>query len=113
VSARSQGVFSTNLLRAKLNLQITRSLALRGIVDYDELDSEPTLFSDSKYSRMMGDALLTFLLHPGTAVYVGFNSRYENLILPPGANNATEHTGRPRFPIGQQIFVKMSYLFRF
>lgn len=112
-SSRSQRVFTTNLLRAKLKLQVTRSLSLRGIVDYDALDSDPSLFSDSRYSRLMGDVLVTFLLHPGTALYAGFNNRYENLILEPGANAAIEHTGLPRFPVGQQLFLKMSYLFRF
>lgn len=113
MSARSQPVFSTNLLRAKLNLQITRSLAFRGIVDSSGLTSEPTLFADSRYSRLTGDALVTLLLHPGTAVHVGFNNRYEDLILEPGPRSTIEHAGRPRFPVGQQIFAKMSYLFRF
>ena len=113
VSTRSQPVFSTNLLRAKVNLQLTRSLAFRGIVDSSELTSEPTLFADSSYRRLTGDALVTLLVHPGTAVHVGFNNRYEDLILEPGPRHAIEHAGRPRFPVGQQIFAKLSYLFRF
>ena len=112
-SAPKQRVYWTNLLRTRANLQITRSLSLRGIADYDRLDLEPTLFSGSRYSRLTGDVLVSYLLHPGTAVYVGFNNRYENLILVPSAEGAIQRGGLPRFPVGQQIFVKMSYLFRF
>ena len=113
VTLRKHTVFNTDLVRWKANLQITRTLALRGIVDYNQLDSEPSLFSQPASSRLMGDVLVTYLLHPGTAVYVGFNHRYENLIVDPRSQTPIEHAGVPAFPVGQQIFVKVSYLFRF
>ena len=113
VTPRKETVFNTNIVRWKTNLQITRTLALRGIVDYNQLDSEPSLFSQPASSQLMGDVLVTYLLHPGTAVYVGFNNRYENLIVDPRSQTLIDHAGVPTFPVGQQIFVKVSYLFRF
>ena len=113
VPVPKQPVFNTNIVRWKANLQITRSLALRGIVDYNQLESEPSLFSQLGSSRLMGDVLVRYLLHPGTAVYVGFNNRYENLIVDPRSPTPIDHAGLPAFPVGQQIFVKVSYLFRF
>ena len=110
-SATLQRVFSTNMLRSKANLQITRSLAIRGVVDYNGLDSNVALFSESGYSRLTGDVLVRYALNPGTAVFAGVNHRYENLIL--DSRSTVEHGGLPRFPVGQQIFVKVSYLFRF
>jgi hypothetical protein len=57
------------------------------------------------------DVLFTYLLNPGTALYVGYTDRYESLD-PPGAGAAG-----PLLPpfrsVGRQVFVKASYLFRF
>jgi hypothetical protein len=111
--APTQMVFETTMIRWKANLQITRALALRGIVDYNQLTSNPLLFSQPPYSLLMGDMLFTYLVHPGTAIYMGFNRRYENLLVTPGSDIPIEHAGAPTFPVGRQIFVKVSYLFRF
>jgi hypothetical protein len=105
-------VFDTSIIRWKMNLQLTRSLAIRGIFDYNQLDSQSRLFSTPGSSQLMGDVLLRYVLHPGTALYVGFNSRYENLVIDP-RSAAVSNIGPPTFPMGHQIFVKLSYLFRF
>jgi hypothetical protein len=112
-SSQSLGIFETGLLRAKANLHITRSLAFRSIVDYNQLESESTLFAESGYRRLVGDIVVTYQLHPGTAVYIGLNNRYENVLPDTWLDGPARHRGMPRFPIGQQIFVKLSYLFRF
>ncbi|MGH9578608.1 MAG: hypothetical protein ACRD3R_14305, partial [Terriglobales bacterium] len=64
--------------------------------------------------RFTSDLLLTYLLHPGTAVYVGYTDSYANvrldsLALPP----RVVPTGSPNQPVGRLFFVKLSYLFRF
>jgi hypothetical protein len=68
------------------------------------------------------DALFTWLPHPGTAVYVGYNNDLQNLArslcnrLPNGTcdpNNTAAPRGLPYLNDGRQIFVKASYLFRF
>ncbi len=112
-SLPTQTVFNTNILRWKANLQITRSLALRGILDYNQLDSETSLFSESASRRLMHDLLVTYLPSPGTVVYIGFSKRYESAFIDPSSPARTRLTSLPGFPVGQQIFVKMSYLFQF
>jgi hypothetical protein len=111
--ATGQMVYATSMVRWKANLQLTKTLAIRGIVDYNQVDSTPSLFSQESSSGLMGDLLLRFLLHPGTAVYVGVNNRYENLVLDPYSETLSQHGGAPTFPVGQQFFVKLSYLFNF
>jgi hypothetical protein len=68
------------------------------------------------------DFLITYLVHPGTAVYVGYNSNLENLI--PGLCNHLSGSfqcdpkgdGLVRsnsfINDGRQLFVKLSYLIR-
>jgi len=59
--------------------------------------------------------LFTYLLHPGTAIYFGYNSNLQNLdpsltFDPSGNLNRL----RDRYiNDGRQVFVKVSYLFRF
>jgi hypothetical protein len=114
-SGANQPVFATNIFRWKGNLQISRSLALRGVVDHNRLDSEPTLFAEPGYRGLMYDLLVKYLVHPGTAVYIGINKQYVGAVT----DQATplplpfRWTSLPRVPVGQQIFVKMSYLLRF
>jgi hypothetical protein len=108
-----QTIFDTTVIRWKANLQLTRSLAIRGIVDYNQLNSQSLLFSSPGASTLIGDVLVRYLVHPGTALYVGFDRRYENLVIDPWSLAVADHAGAPTFPVGQQIFVKLSYLFRF
>jgi hypothetical protein len=53
---------------------------------------------------------LTYLIHPGTALYIGYTDGYDSVALGPSGltpiRNPTTSTGR-------QFFVKTSYLFRF
>jgi hypothetical protein len=68
------------------------------------------------------DVLFTYLLHPGTAVYVGYNSNLENVepglcIHLPGSEECDPNAGgllRSPYRLtndGRQLFVKISYLF--
>ena len=60
------------------------------------------------------DVLLTYLLHPGTAIYVGYNSGLSNLALDQSAPNPSVfYKGNPTNRNTQLFFVKLSYLFRF
>jgi len=59
------------------------------------------------------DFLLTYLVHPGTAIYVGYNSNLQNLdrrLLPTPSGLLT--TRDDFINDGRQFFVKVSYLFR-
>ena len=62
------------------------------------------------------DVLFTYMIHPGTAIYVGYNSDLANI----DRNLATDPTdytrlvrGKPFINDGRQFFVKVSYLLRF
>jgi hypothetical protein len=103
-----QPIFTTHIVRSKANLQMTRALAVRGILDYNELASNPLRFSDPSARRVTGDVLLTYLLHPGTALYLGFNDSYEDADPEPRRGIRL-----PTVPAGRQVFAKVSYLLRF
>jgi hypothetical protein len=60
------------------------------------------------------DFLLTYLVHPGTALYVGYNNSFSNLrlddtVAPP----QVVYQQSPFNTTGRLFFVKLSYLFRF
>jgi hypothetical protein len=57
--------------------------------------------------------LLTYLLHPGTAVYVGYNNGFTDLTLNPAASPAVKPQGAPNNTTGRLFFVNLSYLLRF
>lgn len=118
-------VFDNHILRSKLNYQFTKELSLRAIFDYNTtlaneelLDLQRNLGSldgaTLPNKRFTSDLLLTYLLHPGTAIYVGYTDGYANLRLdsltPPPV---VVRTGSPNEPVGRLFFVKLSYLFRF
>jgi hypothetical protein len=52
-------------------------------------------------------------VHPGTALYIGYTDRLENLGLLPGAPPTVGRIGFPSTTTGRQFFAKISYLFRF
>ena len=106
----SRTIFDNHILRSRVNYQFTRELSLRAIVDYNAVLSDPSLVALERTKHLSGDVLLTYLIHPGTALYVGYNDGYDSVALGPSGltpiRNPTTSTGR-------QFFVKTSYLFRF
>jgi len=44
---------------------------------------DPRLIAQDKYKQLTFDFLLTYLLHPGTALYIGYNNQLQNLALDP------------------------------
>ena len=108
--AAGADIFDNVLLRTRANYQFTREWSLRTIVDYQALDPNPAVVDLERSRRVVADVLLTWLAHPGTAVYVGYTDGYDELRLdparPPFARDALRSTGR-------QVFVKASWLFRF
>jgi hypothetical protein len=73
----------------------------------------PLLIDLERQKRVSGDVLLTYLVHPGTALYVGYTDRLENLGLFPGYPPTVGRIGFPSTTTGRQFFAKISYLFRF
>ena len=95
-----------------MNYQFTRALSVRAIIDYNSVLPNPGLIDLVRTKAITGDVLITWLLQPGTALYVGYNSQYQNLALDPGVPPALRWTGAPTIPGGHQFFIKLSYLFR-
>ena len=103
-------VFVNHLTRTRINYQFTRALSLRTIVDYNAVLENASLINLTRQKRITGDALVTYLIHPGTALYVGYTDRLENLAL---TNGTVLPIGFPSTTTARQFFAKVSYLFRF
>jgi hypothetical protein len=119
-------VFNNYLLRTKVNYQFTRELSLRMIMDYDAtlantqlLDLQRNLGSFDggpvqPSKKFTPDFLLTYLVHPGTALYIGYNNGFSNLRLDETTAPAQVLLQRsPTNTNARLFFVKLSYLFRY
>jgi len=116
-------VFNNHIIRSKWNYQFTKEFSLRFITQYNGLLANPTYSSLTTSKNLNFDILFTYLLHPGTALYVGYNSNLEN-VLPglcvhlQGTNecdpngNGLVHVNGPFRSDGRVFFIKFSYLFR-
>jgi hypothetical protein len=106
-------VFTEEQWRSRIDYQFSRFLSLRAIVDH-KAESGDTTLADIETKKKWGvDLLLTYLVNPGTALYVGYTDRYENLAITPGASPSLFRTRAPDLSVGRQVFVKLSYLWRF
>jgi len=103
-------IFDNHIMRSKMNYQFTREFSLRVIVDYNAVLSDPSLVSLERTKHFAGDLLLTYLIHPGTAFYVGYTDGYDSLEL---GSSGIVSINSPTTSTGRQFFVKTSYLFRF
>lgn len=116
-----RSVFNDHILRSKWNWQFTPQLSLRLILQYNGLlAGTPGVGSPYTYlataRQFNADFLITYLVHPGTAIYVGYNSDLQNLnVVPalPGTPGSVTNTARGYMNDSRQFFVKVSYLFRF
>ncbi|MGE5815462.1 MAG: hypothetical protein ACM36C_13315, partial [Acidobacteriota bacterium] len=93
--------------------QFTRALSLRAIVDYSAVRPDETLIALDNDKRFTADFLMTYLVNPWTAFYVGYNDGYANLEIDPVSRDRIRPTESGFTSVGRQLFVKLSYLFRF
>ncbi len=115
------GIFNNHILRSKWNWQFTRQLSMRLILQYNSvLAGTPGVGSPYTYlptqKEFNTDFLITYLLHPGTAIYIGYNSDLQNLnVIPqtPTSPGYVTNTAKGYINDSRQFFVKVSYLFRF
>lgn len=106
--ADGRTLYSSHILRSKWSWQLTRKASVRFIAQYNAVLANPQLTSVPTKRDFNGDFLFTYLVHPGTALYVGYNGDLSR----PGP--AVGGAGPDRFVgDGRQLFVKVSYLFRF
>jgi hypothetical protein len=107
---------TNHIIRTKWNYQFTRNLSARVILQYNAVLSNPAISSLSRTKNFNTDFLITYLIHPGTAIYVGYNSDLANLnhnlaLDPVTGGILTTPTGY--INDGRQFFVKASYQYRF
>ncbi len=109
-----QGILTVHIIRSKWNYQYNPRLSFRAIFQYDGLLRNPLNTSLDQTKNFNTDFLITYLVHPGTAFYVGYNSNLENLD-PFAISNHTGllRTNRSYINDGRTVFAKISYLFRF
>jgi hypothetical protein len=102
-------IFDDEIFRTRLNLQFTKEMSLRVIVQHE--DTKPTALSRlTRDENLNLDVLFRYVLNPWSALYVGFNNNESNLQLVDTEQGPqlvrTEDLARD----GQQLFVKFSYL---
>ncbi len=115
-------VYESQTFRTKLNYQFTRSFSARLIVEYDSTLVNAAETSLLRKKQVGTQALLTWLPHPGTAVYIGYNNDLQNLnrtLCNRGPSGVCEpdsfvpSRSSQYLNDGRQIFIKASYLLRF
>jgi Domain of unknown function (DUF5916) len=117
-------VFDNHIIRSKWNYQFTPALSARFIAQYNGLLANQQFSSLKTVKSMNFDFLITYLLHPGTAIYAGYNSNLENIdpglcvhLAGQGSQCDPNGAGLLHGPgrllnDGRQIFFKLSYLWR-
>jgi len=106
-------IFDNDIAQFKINYQFTRALSLRAILDYYALLPNGALVKDTISRTLSADILLTYLIHPGTALYIGYTNQQENLALDPMVPPGLRITNSLSATTGRQFFIKFSYLLRF
>ena len=108
-------IFNNHIVRTKWNWQVNRELSFRMILQYNATLANPSFTSLQSTKQFNGDFLITYLVHPGTAIYVGYNGDFQNI----DPNLQFDQTGnllRTKDRLindGRLFFIKVSYLFRF
>jgi hypothetical protein len=104
------------IARSKWNYQFTRAFSLRLIGEYNGNIANSAFTSLQNAKSFNADVLFTYMVHPGTAIYVGYNTDVANIYRPltSNPNDYTELLRSNRYlNDGRQLFVKVSYLLRF
>jgi len=106
-------IFNNHILRSKVSYQFDTRASLRVIVEYNSVLPNHTLVSLEKAKHIGADILFTYMLNPGTALHVGYTDLYDNWRLDPLLSPELYRTNFPGLNTGRQLFIKLSYLFRF
>src|SRR5581483_7474431 len=108
------GGLNVHIFRSKWNYQYNRRLSFRFIGQYNTTLANPAFTSLPTTKNFNADFLVTYLVHPSTAIYVGYNSNLETVLSPLQADvNGSLLYGNRFVNDGKNFFVKASYLFRF
>jgi len=112
--ASGNSILNNHIIRSKWNWQFNRELSLRVILQYDSTLTNPDLTALETSKNLNADLLLTYLVNPGTVLFIGYNGNAQNIDLLPTSTGAEVVRNRHRFiNDARQFFVKFSYLLRF
>lgn len=106
-------VFGSSIVRTQWAWQFTREWSLRFIGQYEDTTPDPALTTIEPRKTLNTDVLLTRLVNPWTALYLGFNHNARNREL-----IETDPAGRYFRPTSAleadawQVFAKWSFLMR-
>jgi hypothetical protein len=104
--------FDDHVSRLRASYQFTRELSLRAIVDIGLVAPSAQLVSFARTRKTTLDILGTYMLHPGTALYIGFTNRRENLAFDPYETSLARTDGLG-LVTGRQLFVKVTKVLPF
>ncbi len=115
--------YDNNLIVSRWNLQLNRALAVRLIGVYRSTLPNAAYTAQQNTKDLFADALISYVPHPGTAIYLGYTSNAQNLDpalctrLETGQCSPTgtflNHTGDSLLNSSSTLYLKLSYLLRF
>lgn len=107
-------ILRNRIIRTRWNWQFNRKLSLRIIPQYATLSVNQELTSLETTRSFNADALLAYSVNPWTSIYVGYNSNLQNLdLIPDGTGLKLVRTKHGFLNDSRQVYIKVSYLFRF
>ena len=89
VSRGGEKVYNVTILSQRLNYQLSKTLSIRLITDYNDY-----------YGELFNSLLLSWVLRPGTVFYLGYNDNQEKSTMGMFGNT------------GRTVFIKFSYWWR-
>ena len=106
-------IFDNHIIRSKWNWQFNPRLGVRTIFQYNSILPNQEMTSLQPTKQFNADFLVSYIVNPWTALYVGYNSDQQNINLIP-TSTGSEILRTNRFlNDGRQFFVKFSYYFGF
>jgi hypothetical protein len=110
LNVSNRRAFSTAIIRSQWSWQFTREWSLRFIGQYESTSADSTLSALTPRRNLNGDVLITRLLNPWTALYVGYNGNAQNVALAESDGVRLLRRTRALDLDGWQLFVKWSHL---
>jgi len=106
-------IFNNDIIRSKWNWQFSARLGIRTIFQYNSILPNTQLSSLKPTKEFNADFLVSYIVNPWTALYVGYNSDRQNINLIPTSYGSELIRTRQFINDGRQFFVKFSYFFGF
>jgi hypothetical protein len=106
-------ILTNQILDSRWNWQFNPKLSLRAIFRYDLIDADSQKTRLSNNENFNADLLMTYLVNPWTAAYVGYNSNYLAAELIDRGDGPELLPDEDAFlNDARQLFFKVTYLFR-